>query len=348
VGLLTALERDSKMTVSPHLIGIGAGLVAAALFASLANNSTLAVTLFYLTPLPILLAGIGWGVRAALLAFATAALLVAIILNLTTAVAFSLYIGMPGVMLSHLMLLRRELPPEAPESAPNAGAGPTIEWYPLGRIIAWASLMAGGLIALGLAMLGGDGEGYRHAVKAIFDENALKQLQAILGADFGQEQFDRFVERFIRYILPAFAGGFWLLIMLVNLWLAAKSAAISGQLQRPLPSFAGLDYPPLLLVGFAAAAALTFASGLIGLAGTAFLGGISCAYLILGLAVVHIMAAGSQLKLLMLGLLYTGLFLTPWVAPILVLVGLAEPFLQLRRRVMQRPAPPANRAGPHL
>jgi hypothetical protein len=182
----------------------------------------------------------------------------------------------------------------------------------------------------------------------MFDENALKQLQNVLGADFGQEQFDRFVERFTRYILPAFAGGFWLLVMLANLWLAAKSAAISGQLSRPLPSFAGLDYPPLLLAGFVAAAALTFASGLMGLAGTAFLGGFSCAYLILGLAVVHVMAAGSQLKLLMLGLLYTGLFLTPWVAPILVLMGLTEPILQLRRRVMQRPAPPASGAGPHL
>lgn len=342
------MERDSKMTVSPHLIGIGAGLVAAALFASLANNSTLAVMLFYLTPLPILLAGIGWGVRAAQLAFATAALLVAVILNFTTAVAFSLYIGLPGVLLSHLMLLRRPLPPGTLGSAPHAGAGPAIEWYPLGRIIAWASLMAGGLVALGLIVLGGDGEGYRNAVKTMFDDNALKQLQTILGADFGQEQFNRFVERFTRYILPAFAGGFWLLIMLVNLWLAAKSAAISGQLSRPLPSLAGLDYPRLLLAGFGAAAALAFGSGLIGLAGTAFLGGFACAYLILGLAVAHVAAAGFQLKLLMLGLLYTGLFLTPWVAPALILVGLAEPFLQLRRRVMQRPAPPASRAGPQL
>jgi hypothetical protein len=114
-----------------------------------------------------------------------------------------------------------------------------------------------------------------------------------------------------------------------------------------LPSVAGLDYPPQLLAGFAVAAALTFASGLIGLAGTAFLGGFACAYLILGLAVMHVIATGFQLKLLMLGLLYTGLILTPWVAPILVLVGVAEPFLQLRRRVMQRPAPPARDAGPH-
>ena len=98
------------MTVSPLLIGIGAGLVAATLFASLANNSMLAATLFYLTPLPILLAGIGWGVRAAQIAFVTAALLVAIVLNFTSAIAFSLCIGLPGVVLSYLMLLRREHP----------------------------------------------------------------------------------------------------------------------------------------------------------------------------------------------------------------------------------------------
>jgi hypothetical protein len=336
------------MTVSPYLIGIGAGLVAAALFASLANNSMLAVTLFYLTPLPILLAGIGWGVRAAQIAFAAAAILVAIILNLTSAVAFTLYIGLPGVVLSHLMLLRRDMPPGTPTGISRAGAAPAVEWYPLGRIIAWASLIAGALVTLGLILLGGGGEGYRYAVKSMFDEDTLKQLQMILGPDFGQEHLESFVERFTRYILPAFAGGFWLLIMLVNLWLAAKSAAISGQLARPVPSFAGLAYPPLLLAGFAAAAALTFASGLTGLVGNAFLGGFACAYLILGLAIMHVMAAGLQLKLLMLGLLYTGLFLTPWVAPILVLIGLLEPFLQLRRRVMQRPAPPASGAGPNL
>jgi hypothetical protein len=336
------------MTVSPLLIGIGAGLVAATLFASLANNTMLAATLFYLTPLPILLAGIGWGVRAAQIAFATATILVAVVLNLTSAVAFSLCIGLPGVVLSHLMLLRRERPAGPANGAPFlAGTPLVIEWYPIGRIVAWASLMAGALVALGLLLLGGDGEGYRQSVKAMFDENALRQLQALLGTGFGPEQFDRFVERFIRYVLPAFAGAFWLMIMLGNLWLAAKSATISGQFARPAPSTTELDYPPLLLGGLAAAFGLSFASGLIGLAGTAFFGGFACAYLILGLAVVHVIAAGSQLKLFLLALLYTGLFLTPWVAPILMLVGVAEPFVHLRRRAMQRPAPPASGAGPH-
>ena len=43
------------------LLGAGAGLVSAALFASAATGTALAGILFYLAPLPICLAGLGWG-----------------------------------------------------------------------------------------------------------------------------------------------------------------------------------------------------------------------------------------------------------------------------------------------
>jgi hypothetical protein len=98
------------MTASPNLIGIGAGLVAAVLFASLANNSALAFMLFYLTPLPVLLAGMGWGVRAALLAFISATSLLAVVLSVKYALGFALMVGVPGFILSYLMLLRRHIP----------------------------------------------------------------------------------------------------------------------------------------------------------------------------------------------------------------------------------------------
>ena len=50
------------------LIGAGAGLVSAALFASAATATALAGVLFYLAPLPICLAGLGWGWMAAAIA----------------------------------------------------------------------------------------------------------------------------------------------------------------------------------------------------------------------------------------------------------------------------------------
>ena len=58
------------------LIGIGAGAATALLFASVASGSLLSVLLFYLAPLPILIAALGWSHWAALIAavFASAGL----------------------------------------------------------------------------------------------------------------------------------------------------------------------------------------------------------------------------------------------------------------------------------
>ena len=50
------------------LVGLGAGAAAALLFASVTSGSLLAVALFYLAPLPIMIAGLGWSHWAALLA----------------------------------------------------------------------------------------------------------------------------------------------------------------------------------------------------------------------------------------------------------------------------------------
>ena len=51
---------------TPLIIGAGSGLVSAALFASAATATALAGVLFYLAPLPLCLAGLGWGGMAAL------------------------------------------------------------------------------------------------------------------------------------------------------------------------------------------------------------------------------------------------------------------------------------------
>ena len=56
------------------LIGLGAGAASALLFASVASGSPLSVLLFYLAPLPILIAAIGWSHWAALFAAGAAAL----------------------------------------------------------------------------------------------------------------------------------------------------------------------------------------------------------------------------------------------------------------------------------
>ena len=61
------------------LVGLGAGAAAALLFASVVSGSLAAVFLFYLAPLPIMIAALGWSHMAGLIAAASATALVAIL-----------------------------------------------------------------------------------------------------------------------------------------------------------------------------------------------------------------------------------------------------------------------------
>jgi hypothetical protein len=87
------------------LIGISAGAATALLFASVASGSLISVLLFYLAPLPILIAALGWSHWAALVAamFASAAL--ATIFGPFLLLAFLFGIGLPAWWLGYLALL---------------------------------------------------------------------------------------------------------------------------------------------------------------------------------------------------------------------------------------------------
>src|SRR5215472_15760539 len=115
------------------IIGAGSGLVSAALFASASTATSLAGLLFYLAPLPLCLAGLGWGGMAVLLSALTGTVVVAASLGATTAAGFAVSIAAPTALLAHLALLSR------PAATPNGA----LEWYPPGRIVGWAALIAG-------------------------------------------------------------------------------------------------------------------------------------------------------------------------------------------------------------
>ena len=114
------------------LIGIGAGAAAALLFASLASGSLFALVLFYLSPLPVLIASIGWNYLAGLIAALFAAACLALVLRwLISRSPSSLGVGLPAWWLGYLALLAR----------PADGTGETLEWYPVGQIVLWTAVI---------------------------------------------------------------------------------------------------------------------------------------------------------------------------------------------------------------
>src|SRR4029078_6630174 len=91
----------------PFLIGAGAGLVSAALFASAATATSLAGILFYLAPLPICLAGLGWVCMPAAIAALAGMVVVGGVLGLAPGAVFAGAIAMPMAVLCYLALLSR-------------------------------------------------------------------------------------------------------------------------------------------------------------------------------------------------------------------------------------------------
>lgn len=342
------------MKASPTLIGLGSGLVTAVLIASVANGSALALMLAFLISLPLFLAGAGWGVGAATLSFITSVILLSLLSNLTSALYFIIYLGAPAVVLIYLLHLHHifELPPssDSQEADPASTAEDQIkfnvEWYPFGRIVAWAAIMSGGLASIALLMIStGDFiNQYSQLIRDTFSDGVIRQLQDKFDPSLSAEEF----RRQLIYLLPIGAAQVWLFLTVLNLWLATKIAAISELLPRPAPSLSTIEYPPFIGAGFFAALVIGFAPGIAGLIGNAFSGTLGLALVLLGLTVVYALLANSPFRVAALAVICAGIFLYPLsilVTSILLGLGIAEPFLHLRRRKSQQTLPPSNHSG---
>ncbi|HET7448773.1 MAG TPA: DUF2232 domain-containing protein [Methyloceanibacter sp.] len=306
------------------IIGAGSGLVSAALFTSAATATSLAGILFYLAPLPLCLAGLGWGGMAALLSALTGTVVVAASLGAATAAVFALSIAAPTALLAHLALLSR------PAATPNGQVVGALEWYPPGRIVGWAALIAGLLAGILVLTVGYDQEAYRETIRQILEHSTLKELDRN-GTVFTEEAIASLSSVLAR-ALPAAFAVIWLTITLFNLWIAALIVDASGRALRPWPDLRGFELPNALVPIFAAALAASFLPGLPGLLATGLAGALLFAYVLQGLAVIHLYSRGLPFRAVLLTAVYLGILLLGWVALVVAILGLAEPLLGLRQR----------------
>jgi len=306
------------------IIGAGSGLVSAALFASASTATSLAGLLFYLAPLPLCLAGLGWGGMAALLSALTGTVVIAASLGAATAAVFALSIAAPTALLAHLALLSR------PAATPNGQVVGALEWYPPGRIIGWAALIAGLLAGILVLTIGYDQEAYRDTIRQILEHSTLKELDRN-GTVFTEEAIASLSSVLAR-ALPAAFAVIWLTITLFNLWIAALIVDASGRALRPWPDLRGFELPNALVPIFAGALAASFLPGLPGLLATGVAGALLFAYVLQGLAVIHLYSRGLPFRAVLLTAIYLGILLLGWVALVVAILGLAEPLLGLRQR----------------
>ncbi|MBS7703877.1 DUF2232 domain-containing protein [Chelatococcus asaccharovorans] len=314
------------------LVGLGAGIVSALLFAVVISGSVLALLLSYIAPLPILVAALGWNHRAGLVAVVTGAASLAIIFAPPSGIAYAIGIALPAWWLGYLALLARP-----GENGP--------EWYPIGRVLAWSAAIAAGVTLAGAWGIGGS--------YADFEATMGRAIRAFLtmeGAPAGSGApspapsadalglpagiaLDDLVDAIITAVPPLAAASF-VLMLILNLWLAAKTVAISQRLPRPWPVIADTTMPRTMLPALVVAAVLSvLGSGFIGLTATALAGALICAYALQGLAALHALTRGKPGRPFILGLTYAILVIfLVWILPVLALFGIIDTLLGLRAR----------------
>jgi len=316
------------------IIGAGSGLVSAALFASAATATALAGVLFYLAPLPLCLAGLGWGGMAALISALTGTVVIAASLGPATSAIFALSVPAPTALLAHLALLSR------PAATPQGQVVGALEWYPPGRLLGWAALMAGVLAGILVLVLGYDQEAYRQSIREILEHSTLKELDRD-GTLFTEETIASLSGMLAR-ALPAAFAVIWLTITLFNLWMAGLIVDASGRALRPWPNLHALELPNAFVLIFAVALVASFLPGLAGLLATGLAGALLFAYVLQGLAVIHVYSRGVPLRALLLAAVYLGILLLGWVAIAVAILGLGEPLFRLRGRGNEHGPPPSS------
>jgi len=311
--------------VQLFLIGVSAGAATALLFASVSSGSPLAIPLFYLSPLPILIAAMGWSHWAGLIAAIVASVSVAAAFGWYLFFAFLFGAALPAWWLGYLALLAR----------PAAAAPGGVEWYPVGHLVMWATVLSALIVVAEILHLGTTEEGLRDAIQT--------GVERVLRAEDHTEAPDRTLSRPVVDILISFlpmaAGVLTTLTGVVTLALAAWVVKISGRLRRPWPQFSAMTFPPYAPMLAVAAVLGFFVPGILGIASGVLLGCMITAYAILGFAVLHAITRGMKARPFTLGGAYVVVFILGWPALALSLLGLADTAFDFRGRATRGHGP---------
>lgn len=313
------------------LIGLGAGLVSAVVFASATTGPMFSrLILFLLTPLALFLAGLGIGPTTVIIACVAGTAIVWGAGSGTAAVVFAASQAIPAMVLVYLASLSR-----------TTAEG--TEWYPAGRIVVAAALLAGAFSVLTLFLLGADIDQLRSTLRGLLEQFVNNELPKMPDAPvLGPQEIDEATSVALA-LLPAASGISTMGSLLFNMWLAGRITLASGRLQRPWPDLAAIAYPAGTPLLFAVATGAAFFAGMPGLIGSGFAGPLFLAYVLLGLAVVHYVTRGQPWRPFALWGLYLTLFIVNTLASLaLALLGLADAIWPIRKSHASGGAPPRS------
>jgi len=315
-------------------IGLCAGATSALLFASIVSGTTMSFLLANFAQLPIMIAAVGWTHLAALCALMIACAGLALTLGSTITFAFFISIGLPAWWIGYLALLGR----------PSAAQAGDIEWYPVGRIVIWACILASAVTLASMLRYGFDLAQMQAGLRREL-EHALRFLTGAPRQGPLEIPNVKNPERLLdllMLIVPPMKATALAATSLINLWLASWIVRTSGRLRRPWPAIALMTFPRFAPAVLTLAVVLALLPDLVGFVGGIFAASLLFAYALLGFAVMHFLTAGMAARGVMLTGLYLTVILFGWPIILLAVLGLIETMASLRARVAARRLPPPS------
>ena len=302
-----------KLSPRSALVGVLSGAASAVLAGSILTQSSLAVLLFFVSPLPVMLAGLTFGATTTLVGALACTLFVSLIVSAPAALIVAIISMMPSALAIYLIALARP----AEEVGGDANH---IVWFPLGDTLFFCSLLiAGAFIATGIY------GGYDMAFATEFARAFEEQFKAVNPEFAPSADFAPSLANFIFYAVPVIQPAMLTLVLTGNLWLALQLVRASGKLARPKDNWPlSLRMPKIALPAFAMALASSFISGPIGLIALVFCGVLAACFTMAGFAVLHERSRDKSWRPAVLILAYVSAFFFLPVLAVFVFLGLFD------------------------
>ena len=304
------------------VIALIAGCTSAVMFASIISGVLFSLVLFYLAPLPLFVAALGWGPLAAFAGSAIGGIGLGVIFGPAYFVVFMISVAAPACWLGHLMLLAKPLTGDASTAPASPEA---LQWYPTGRLLLWIAVCACVITACVMLTLGTDDASIRAALRAGLTRALGRAADTIENADRALD--------LLTDIAPAAATIMAMATFSINVWIATKVVAMSGRLRRPWPDLRSIELPKGALIATVAALTLSFAGGTVGLLSQLAAAALMMAFTITGFAVLHIITQAMTSRRIWLTAAYASVFVFGWPAVAVAALGMADTIVGFRQRL---------------
>ncbi len=312
-------------------LGLLAGITAALLVLGAVKSADLTFTLYAISTLPILIAGLGWGHGAAAIAVVTASLVTGLAVGPQAAILVTLVSFLPAGWISHLANLARP-------AVELGGPKDMLAWYPLPNILLQLCLLVSVSVVVTGVMIGYGPDLIDRLVETLLEASAGQP-----GAPVPDQAAIEQTKRILLHIVPPIQAMTWVIIQFSTYYLATRVVSSTGRPVRPrenMNSALRMNRNAIfLLLG---ALALSFVDGPLGLVGGTITGAFLAGFLISGFAVLHFRTRGKAWRLPLLILAYLAAFLTVLPGIIIMMLGLMD----TRQAIALTSAPGAGSAQP--